>query len=76
LTKPKSGPSTTDEGERDAEGDHCECGQVIRAESESELLDKAEQHVHESHPDLVGTMTREDADRYSAHPFHGLPEAA
>jgi predicted small metal-binding protein len=39
---------------------NCECGQVIRAESESEVLDKAEQHVHESHPDLVGTMTRED----------------
>jgi len=39
---------------------NCECGQVIRADSETELLDKAEQHVQENHPDLVGKMTRDD----------------
>lgn len=39
---------------------NCECGQVIRADSEQELLDKAEQHVRENHPDLVGNLTRDD----------------
>ncbi len=39
---------------------NCECGQVIRGESDDELLARAEQHVNENHPELVGKVTRED----------------
>jgi predicted small metal-binding protein len=39
---------------------NCECGQVIRGESDDELLTKAEQHVNENHPELVGKVSRED----------------
>jgi predicted small metal-binding protein len=38
----------------------CECGYVVRGESESELLELAGSHVRESHPDLVGKITDED----------------
>ena len=38
---------------------NCECGQVIRAESEDQLVTKVEQHVDEHHPDLVGKLTRD-----------------
>ena len=38
----------------------CECGQRIRAETEEELLAKAQQHVRENHPDLVETLSRDD----------------
>ena len=39
---------------------NCECGQVITGESDDELVQKAEAHVNESHPELVGKITRED----------------
>jgi predicted small metal-binding protein len=39
---------------------NCECGEVIRADSEEALLAKAEQHINENHPDMVGTVTRDD----------------
>jgi predicted small metal-binding protein len=39
---------------------NCECGQVIRAEFEDELIRKVEDHVNKNHPDLVGKLTRED----------------
>jgi predicted small metal-binding protein len=39
---------------------NCECGEVIRADSEEALLAKAEQHINDNHPDLVGTVTRDD----------------
>jgi predicted small metal-binding protein len=38
----------------------CECGYVVRGESESELLERAASHVRESHPDLVGKITNDD----------------
>lgn len=38
---------------------NCECGQVIRAEDEDELVAKVEQHVNDHHPELVGKLTRE-----------------
>jgi predicted small metal-binding protein len=38
---------------------HCECGQDVQADSEDELVQKVEQHVEESHPEMVGTMSRE-----------------
>lgn len=39
---------------------NCECGEVIRAETDDELAGKVERHVGESHPELVGKMSRED----------------
>lgn len=39
---------------------NCECGQVIRAETEDELLRQAEAHVERDHPELVGKITRDD----------------
>ncbi|HEX5799007.1 MAG TPA: DUF1059 domain-containing protein [Gaiellaceae bacterium] len=39
---------------------NCECGEVVRADSDDELVGKVERHVGESHPELVGKMTRDD----------------
>lgn len=39
---------------------NCECGEVVRAESDDELVGKVEQHVGQAHPELVGKMTRDD----------------
>lgn len=38
----------------------CECGQVLTGETDDELLENAEQHVNENHPELVGKISRED----------------
>jgi hypothetical protein len=35
-------------------------GEVIRGENDDELVAKVERHVAESHPDLVGKVSRED----------------
>jgi predicted small metal-binding protein len=39
---------------------NCECGQVVRAETDDELVASVESHVEKDHPDLVGKMSRED----------------
>ncbi len=39
---------------------NCECGETVRAESDDELVARVERHVGESHPELVGKMSRED----------------
>ena len=39
---------------------NCECGQVVRGESDEELLRAAEKHIERDHPELVGKITRED----------------
>ena len=39
---------------------NCECGRVVRAESEDEIVAEVEQHVAEDHPDLVGKLSRDD----------------
>ena len=39
---------------------NCECGQVVRGETDEELLANAEAHIHRDHPELVGKITRED----------------
>ena len=39
---------------------NCECGEVVRAESDDELVQKVGRHVAEAHPDLVGKLSRED----------------
>jgi len=38
----------------------CECGEVVRAESEEDLIVLVERHLADQHPDLVGRITRED----------------
>jgi predicted small metal-binding protein len=39
---------------------NCECGEVVRADDDDELVQKVERHVGESHPELVGKMGRGD----------------
>ena len=39
---------------------NCECGEVLRAPSEDELVLKVERHVGQAHPELVGKMSRDD----------------
>jgi predicted small metal-binding protein len=39
---------------------NCECGFTVRGQDDDELLENVEQHIKEQHPDLVGTVTRED----------------
>jgi predicted small metal-binding protein len=38
----------------------CVCGHVVRGESDEELLDAAEIHIRDMHPELKGKVTRED----------------
>jgi uncharacterized protein DUF1059 len=38
----------------------CECGEVLRAETDDELIAAVERHVAAQHPDLVGTFSRDD----------------
>ena len=37
----------------------CECGTTVRGETDDELLDRAMQHVREQHPDMLGSVTRD-----------------
>jgi predicted small metal-binding protein len=39
---------------------NCECGHVVRGETEDELIANAEAHVNRDHPDLVGKIARDD----------------
>jgi hypothetical protein len=39
---------------------NCECGVVCEGATDEEVLDVAERHVQEHHPDLVGRITRDD----------------
>ena len=39
---------------------NCECGQVVRGETDDELVAKVEEHVLSDHTELVGKMSRED----------------
>lgn len=39
---------------------NCECGEVVRGETDDELLANAEAHVNRDHPDLVGKLSRDD----------------
>jgi len=38
----------------------CECGEVVSAETDEELVGKVERHVGEAHPEPVGKLGRED----------------
>jgi hypothetical protein len=39
---------------------NCECGQVVRGETDDELVAAAEAHIGRDHPELVGKVTRDD----------------
>jgi predicted small metal-binding protein len=50
----------------DARGDtvaklvNCECGEIVRGETDDELVENVNGHVKRDHPELVGAMSRED----------------
>jgi hypothetical protein len=39
---------------------NCECGEIVRGETDDELVAAAEEHIRRAHPDLVGKMSRDD----------------
>ena len=38
---------------------NCPCGKTVRGESDDELVGNVEAHIQQDHPDMVGTMSRE-----------------
>jgi predicted small metal-binding protein len=38
----------------------CVCGYVVEGEDDDELWEKAQAHIRQDHPDLVGKVSRED----------------
>jgi predicted small metal-binding protein len=39
---------------------NCECGQVVKGETDDELIARVDEHVRQDHPELVGKLSRED----------------
>ena len=39
---------------------NCECGQVVRGDTDDELVANTEAHMREAHPELVGRMSQDD----------------
>jgi hypothetical protein len=39
---------------------NCECGQVVRGDTDEALVANAEAHMRQDHPDLVGKVSRDD----------------
>ena len=39
---------------------NCECGRVVRGDTDDEIVAAVEQHVNEDHPELVGKLSRDD----------------
>jgi predicted small metal-binding protein len=37
----------------------CPCGVTVRGETDDELVENVEEHVQSDHPDMVGTMSRD-----------------
>ena len=38
----------------------CDCGHVMRAETETEILAQARDHIRSDHPDLIGKVSEDD----------------
>jgi predicted small metal-binding protein len=38
---------------------NCPCGETVRGEDDDELVSNVEAHVRDKHPDMVGTMSRD-----------------
>lgn len=39
---------------------NCECGEVIRAETDDDLVEAVTAHVERDHPELIGKLSRDD----------------
>ncbi len=39
---------------------NCDCGAVIRGDTDAELVAAAQRHLREAHPDLAGKISAED----------------
>jgi hypothetical protein len=39
---------------------NCECGAIVRGETDEDLVEAVTKHVDEHHPDLVGKLSRQD----------------
>jgi predicted small metal-binding protein len=39
---------------------NCECGFVVHGADDDELVRNAEEHIRRDHPELIGTMSREE----------------
>ena len=37
----------------------CPCGVTVRGETDDELVTNVEAHIQDKHPDMIGTMSRE-----------------
>ena len=37
----------------------CECGRAFRGETADEVVEQAQEHIEESHPEIVRTVSRE-----------------
>ena len=38
----------------------CECGEIVRANEDDDLVRQVEGHISAKHPDLIGKLSRED----------------
>ena len=39
---------------------NCECGELVQASTDEEVVKLVEHHVDEKHPELVGKLSRDD----------------
>ena len=39
---------------------NCDCGHVSRGDTEDELVDAANRHIEDVHPDMAGKVSRDD----------------
>jgi predicted small metal-binding protein len=39
---------------------NCECGELVQASTDKEVIEKVQAHVQAKHPDLVGKLTVSD----------------
>jgi predicted small metal-binding protein len=37
----------------------CPCGETVRGDTDDELVANVEAHIRDQHPDMVGTMSRD-----------------
>jgi predicted small metal-binding protein len=38
---------------------NCECGETVSGETDDELVANVEEHVEARHPEMIGTMSRD-----------------
>ncbi len=43
---------------------NCECGMSLRGESDEEVIAAAEEHIRDNHPDLVGSISRDQLEEW------------